>query len=118
MAYAVTEALTATIANGASLSGAINVFGRDIVAIVMPAGWTAAALTFQASVDGVNYFNVHSSGGTEQSYTVDASRYIPVQAGTFAGAQMVRLRSGTAGTPVNQGAQRDIGVVVCPLLAV
>ena len=40
---------SATIANGASLSGAVYVGNRRLIGIQMPAAWTAAVLTFQVS---------------------------------------------------------------------
>ena len=41
-----------TISNGQSLSPQANLGNKLLVGIQMPAVWTAAALTFQASPDG------------------------------------------------------------------
>lgn len=114
MAFDVFNVLSVTIANGTALSGAANVQGRDVVGIIMPAAWTAAAITLRASGNGVDFADVFSTGGTEVNYTVAASRYIPIEAGTLSGMQALILRSGTAGVPVNQGGERAIGVVVRP----
>lgn len=107
------ETATVTIANGASLSGAVDLGGRKLVAIDMPAAWTAASLTFQASVDGVTYDDIYD-GATERSLTVAASRYLMQNIGDWVGMRWFRIRSGTAGTPVNQGAARIITLVVQP----
>lgn len=106
------ETLTATIAINTALSGNVNVKGREVVGIQMPAAWTAAAMTFDASADGGTFASVVNTGGTEQNYTVAASTYIAVAGGAFAGMDSIRIRSGTLATPVNQAAARTILVVV------
>lgn len=105
---------TATIANGASLSGAIDLGSTRLAGIQMPAAWTAAALTFQASFDGVTYADVYSTGGTELSYTVAASRFIPLSITDWGGVRYLKVRSGTTGTPVNQGGARTIQLTLRP----
>lgn len=98
----------ATIANGASLSDAVDLGGKLLGGILMPAAWTAANLTFQASADGVTYGNVYDAVGDEYTVTAAASRFIALDPSMFSGAQYVKVRSGTAGSPVNQGAARVI----------
>lgn len=105
----------ATIAAGASVSNAIDLTGLVILSIQMPAAWTAAAITFQASYDGASFGDVYDDGGTEvtiASANVVASRVI-VNAGILeklAGCRFIKLRSGTTGTPVNQGVAAVIRV--------
>jgi hypothetical protein len=81
--------------------------------IEMPAAWTAAALTFKASDDGVDFYDVYDDAGTELSVTVAASRFVlftsPVK---LLAARYLQVRSGTTGTPVNQGAERTIKLIV------
>jgi len=55
---------TATIAQGASLSDAVDTGGLTILSILMPATWDAAVLTFQGSLDGVTYGNVYDESAT------------------------------------------------------
>ena len=107
------ETTTLTIANGASLSGAVDLKGRKLVAIDMPSAWTAASLTFQASPDGVTYDDMYD-GATERAITVAASRYMMLNIGDWIGVRFLKIRSGTAGTPVNQGGARTITLVVQP----
>lgn len=102
----------ATIANGESLSNAIDVDGSAVVGIVMPAAWTAANLTLQMSHDDTTYNNVYDEVGAEKTITASTSRYIVLNPADFIGANSVKLRSGTSGTPVNQGAARSIVVVL------
>jgi hypothetical protein len=99
------EAETCTIASGASLSGAVNLGGRIPVGVYMPASWTAAALTFQVSPDGVTYYNAHTEAA-EYSVTASAVIYVNFDSVNFYGANFLKVRSGTSGTPVNQGADR------------
>ena len=68
--------ISATIANGASLSGALDLNERTPVALLMPAAWTAASITFQASFDNSTFYNVFTAAGGEYTLTVDVDQYI------------------------------------------
>ena len=107
------ETTTVVIANGESLSGAKDLRGRKLVAIIMPDTWTAASLTFQASVDGTNYFNVYD-GSSERTLSVSASYYSALNIADWVGFRYLKIRSGTAGTPVNQGGARTLTLVAQP----
>lgn len=100
-----------TIASGASLSGAADFGDRRLGAIIMPASWTAAAMTIQVSVDGTNYYNLYDQDGVEFSMSADASRTIVIDPSYFGLIRYVKVRSGTAGVPVNQGADRILVLV-------
>jgi len=110
---------TATIASGASLSGAVTVDGEAVVAVITPAAWTAAALTFEKSIDGAAFFPVFDVDaeldvvsavmGTAQA------RWVVLDPRIYADAKAIRLRSGTSGAPVSQGADRDFTVVTRPI---
>jgi len=104
--------LTATIANGASLSDALTLNGSKVAVIEMPAAWTAAPLTFQASMDGSNYFNVYDDSGDEVYVIVDINRRVYITIDALSQQKYIKLRSGTAVTAVNQGDQRLIYVEV------
>jgi len=95
-----------TILNGASLSNAVPLFGGLLSVIEMPAAWTAATLTFQTSGDNVNFFNVYDELGTEVSSLADAARRIRLEPSQWAAISQIKIRSGTAAVPVNQGADR------------
>lgn len=108
--------MDANIANGASLSQAIENIGLGaasaLVGIEMPAAWTAANLTFQVSFDGDTYKDLYDKDGNEVTVTAAASRYIGLIPSLFAGIRHLKVRSGTSGTPVNQGAARTLRLVV------
>ena len=103
---------TVEIANGQSLSGAVNLSGFTLIGIDMPASWTAANLTLQASVDNSTWDNVFDSLGTEVTITAAASRFILLNPADFVSVRYLRVRSGTSGTPVNQGGARNITLIV------
>ena len=104
-----------TIANGASLSGALNIASRNFFGVIMPASWTTANLTFQGSFDGTTYYDLYDEAGTEVTFTASTSRYIIISTpAKFLGLKKLKIRSGTSGTPVTQGGDRTIGVIVIP----
>ena len=103
----------ATIANGGTLSDAVYLHGEVLVGIRMPAAWDAANLTFQVSMDDVTYLNAYSQAGAEHVVTVTAvSTHIWVDPTDFAGYRWLKVRSGTAGTPVEQSTGEDARLIV------
>ena len=104
--------LTATILSAASLSDALNINGRQVTVIEMPASWTIAPITFQGSMDGSNYFNIYDNTGDEVYVIVDVSRRVPVDIPFLSQHKYIKLRSGTSVAPVAQGAGRTIYVEV------
>lgn len=109
---------TATIANGASVSGSVDLLSTALLGFIAPSGWTAAALSIEVSVDGSNwsaaiYDGSNSAVGSWSAvvagaaYAVDAVSMLPFR--------YVRFRSGSGASPVNQGEQRDFIVITRPL---
>lgn len=103
---------TAAIAAGASLSDAIDIEGTALVGIVMPSVWTAANITLQMSHDDTTFNNVYDETGTEKTITASTSRYILLNPADFFGCDSLKIRSGTAGTPVNQVAAASVILVL------
>jgi hypothetical protein len=103
--------LTATIANAASLSDAIDISGTTLVGYIIPSSWTAADITFTASVDGTNFYNVYDQFGNEIKHTVSTSRYVTLPPSDFASIRFIKLRSGTSSSAITQGAERLIKLV-------
>jgi hypothetical protein len=108
---------TVTIANGQSLSDAAQLLPGDgrLAAFITPAGWTTAAVTFQISVDGVNYFNVYNEGTEYSCAGVVASSYCRVDMNVFYTARYVKVRSGTAAVPANQAGGDIVTLVMWDL---
>lgn len=105
------EIMSVTIAGGSSLSGAVDLNGLSLVAILMPTAWDGTSITFQASVNGTDWFNLHDAAGNAITVTVAASRYIQLDWQRFLGIRYLRIRSGTASSPVNQTATRTLRLV-------
>jgi phosphoglycerol transferase MdoB-like AlkP superfamily enzyme len=103
--------ITATILSGASLSAAVFLGSGALARIDMPAAWTAATLTFQLSPDGVTYRNLYDASGVEYEVQASAAYSIAMPVADFQGAQYLKVRSGTAGVPVNQGADRLLTLI-------
>lgn len=85
-----------------------------IAGIVMPAAWTAAVLTMQMSADDATFNDVYDQSGSEVTIQAGAARYITLNPADFVGANALKVRSGTTGTPVAQGAERIITLVLMP----
>lgn len=108
--------ISAVIASGASLSGAIDLGGARIMAIIMPSAWTTAAnITFAASsaIDGT-FVKVQDDQGNETTLAgVAASVAIGLdsQGDDLKGFRFLKIRSGTAASAVNQAAARTLIVV-------
>ena len=118
------SAVTATIANGASLSGAIQIDGK-LSALTMPtaftnSGATVQPMTFDGSSDGVNFAPIFDLvGGTVTERTITAAqmtalavaspgRSLALNPVDWMAYSHIKIRSGTAASPVNQNGARTI----------
>ncbi len=110
------ETIAGAILNGTSLSAAIALGTKGLCGIAMPAGWDAAGLSFQASVDGGTTWLEMQSVSAAIAYTAAANQYVAIDPALWRGVNMIKVRSGTAGAPVNQTADRVLGLVVRPVL--
>lgn len=107
---------TVTIANGASLSDAVNLVGAGdsvLLGIITPAGWTTASLTFQVSTDGVTFFDYKDATGAEVTIpSTAASQYRAVYPTDFIGVRYLKVRSGSSGAAVAQAGGDVVTLVV------
>lgn len=109
----VAKPLEVVIASGASLSAATALNGHTLIGIIMPAAWTAANLTFQMSdLAGGTYVDVYGIDEAELEVTAAASRYLALDPVNWYGVDHLKVRSGTAATPVNQAADRTLKLMV------
>src|SRR5574341_760058 len=98
----------------ASLSDSWWSDGVYTIAMEMPAVWTAADMTVQASMDGgVTWKDVYDTAGNEWKAICGAGHFCRLRTDRpwLGGMKHLRLRSGTAAAPVAQAAQRIITVV-------
>jgi hypothetical protein len=105
--------LTATVPNGQSLSGSIALDRNWLIAMALPAGWTAASITFRGSRDGgTTWLDLYSDTGEITVSSAAAGRGIVLPPTLLHGWPLIRLRSGTSASPVAQGADRAIVLTV------
>ena len=102
--------LPVSIVINTSLSVAVDLNGALLTIIEMPAAWDAANLTFQTAGIGGDFANVYDELGNEVSVIADVDRRIRLDATQWAGIFQLKIRSGTAGVPVNQTAARTLYV--------
>lgn len=104
-----THELTATIAVSATTSDTVDLGGCSLIGIFTPSSITGTALKFRPVNDSGTDVPLYTTGGSEVSYTVAASRYMPIDPDTFRGIQKLKLVSGSA-----EAAERAITLVVKP----
>lgn len=86
---------TANIAGGQQASGGFKTNGLSLCGILMPAAFTGTALTFLASVDGVDFFPIYNAAGVV-SYSAQAGQYIAIDPQDFYGVTYLQIKSGSA----------------------
>jgi len=108
-----TSSLTATITSGTSLSAGVFVGDKVPTALVMPAAWTAADITFQVSDDNVTWYDLlQASNGLEVKVTSPAAaQWLQLDPSDFVSVTYLKIRSGVTALAVNQGADRTFKLV-------
>jgi hypothetical protein len=101
-----------TIASGASQSDVLDCRGFRIAAIEVPSAWTAASITFLHGMTKDGTFHKLSADSDEVTEQATAGETMAIKSNAVAlsGLAFVKLRSGTAETPVTQTAERTIKV--------
>lgn len=107
------EVQTVTIANGASLSDAVCVNDLVAIGLQLPAAWTSATVTLQGSMDGTTFVNIHENGANAEYAFTNAAASVGLSLSweTMLPWEWIKVRSGTSGSAVTQGAARTIGVI-------
>ena len=104
-----------TIADGESLSNAVYI-GGQLLYVLLPA-ITSAAITFQISDDGVTYYDLKDddASGTETTLAASTGSIAYRLTGDdWKAVQYIKVRSGTAASPVNQADGDVIKLVHIP----
>lgn len=107
----------AAIGNGQSLSTAVQLTEGQLVGLVIPSAWTAAAVSFDASWDGgTTYAPLYSQTGevnVPSGYIATAERrYFGIDPVAFLGVTHLKVRSGLNGAAVAQGGARTVTLVM------
>ena len=107
---------TVTVGAGTSLSGAsVSMAGRVLVGVITASTWDVAKMTFQASLDGTNFFDVTYKGTEYEVASVTAAKFIAVDPEVFYGAKYIKVRSGTSGSATNQVDATIVTLVTRPI---
>lgn len=106
--------VTATIANGASVSADIDLGTARLGRIAMPAAWTAADLTLITSHNGGDWNPLYDKDGAEYTIKAAGARSALIPLSDMLSVRYLRIRSGTSAAPVNQAAARSIVLVLVP----
>lgn len=64
---------TTTVANGASLSAAVDSEGKELISVIMPGTLTGTTLTIRTSDSTTGTFNQQYINGDARSYTTAAN---------------------------------------------
>lgn len=105
----------AVIAPSGSLSAGVAMGADTLVGISMPAVWTAAALTFQASPDGgTTWQELYDNAGAAISVVAAAGQFIQLTSYMWRGVNMLKVRSGTSGSPVVQTPGATVTLIARP----
>lgn len=107
---------TATIANGASLSGAVDLSTQCLIGLSMPSTWvTTAVITFAGSTDNVTFNPIYYQGSEFTISEAAASRQITIDPTALLPWRYIKIRSGTAASPVNRSQDNVITLLTKPL---
>jgi hypothetical protein len=97
---------SAVIAASGSLSAAVPMGADTLVGIWMPGTWVSASLTFQVSPDGgTTWVELYNDSGSAVTITGAANQFIALVTNAnyaWRGINMLKVRSGTSGSPVVQ----------------
>ena len=98
------DVITVTFTGGQSLSPQVDIGNKSLVGIQIPANWTTALLSLQASIDGGATWGVvlTAAGGTATPYQVasitgGAQCYIGIDPNILRGISSFKIQSGVPG---------------------
>ena len=96
--YALTPAMTATIADTASLSAAVILDGKMPCGFYIPASFEGGNLQFQASHDGETFFDVYDEDGEKVQLVAASSTFVQISNPVgWLGTYAMKIRSVTSG---------------------
>ena len=94
------------IASGASLSNQLDIGGQTPVGLFVPATWTTAGISFQASPDGGatwgELVDETAAPVAVGSITTGTAVFVALDPTALRGVRSLKVRSGTAELPVDQ----------------
>ena len=105
-----TVSIPATIANGEAASSAIDMHGTRGVGIVFPAAMTGTGVTISGSMDGTNFYTLHT-GSADYAVAKQNSKCVKLDADMMkAAGRYIKLTSSG-----NEGAERAFTIIAVPV---
>lgn len=98
------------IANGNSQSDSVEVGHWIPNAIEMPAAWDPADITFLGSFDGANFYPLYLDSAEVKITAPGVSTIQILPSGFLPAVRFLKVRSGTAASPVSQTAARSLAL--------
>jgi hypothetical protein len=89
---------TATIADGASVSGEVLLEGTTITHMLIPASFEGTTVTFEVTLNGTTWYDLYNTNGVQVSITVASSQATILKPSDFVGILGFRITSGSAQT--------------------
>jgi len=88
--------VTFDISEDADLTASADLQDWHITALVMPAAWTAADITFEGSLDDTTFNAIYDKAGIEYTLTVSTSRFVFLNiSDTYNFPRYIKLKSST-----------------------
>jgi hypothetical protein len=104
--------IPATIQSGQSLSAEADIGAQTLVGIMVPSTWTTAPMSFQVSIDDVAFVEFQSFEQSLPAASVAGGTYLAVDPQVWRGINIIKVRSGTLASPVNQTSTVTLELVV------
>jgi hypothetical protein len=111
----VVDQVPVTIAQNTALSPEVDVGGKVLVGIKVPSSWVTAGISFQASIDGVTWAELEDQTATAisvASLTGGTQYLVAMDPTKVRGVRAIKVRSGTAASPVNQTASGGVALML------
>lgn len=103
--------LEATIANGQTTSGEVDLKGTTVCGFHIPATFTGTTLKLSAAAENDSTFRTVMSAGADYSLTVAAGKYVPIEnLAIVSGLRRIKLISGSS-----EAAARKIIIATRPV---
>jgi len=84
-----------TVLISTAITNALDLRGKVLVGLIMPATLTSTTITFTGSQDNVTFLAMTNTSGTALSATVAASKHVCIVPADFASVRYLKLAMGT-----------------------
>lgn len=81
------------ILDTAQQSNSVDILGNTLVSVIIPSNFIGTAITFEASVDNITFFTMHTPCEPLDIINIVPSIWVGVPPADFASARYIRLTS-------------------------